>query len=129
MGSGRPARAREEGAHARVLGEVVGGRVGRGADVQQHERPLSVDHLDGERRPIDAGQAPEAEDAGGHAGARVARGHDRVGLGRPDERMATRIEASFFAGRTGGVLVHADELGSRARRGRWPVAWRGDQRA
>ncbi len=72
----------EDRPHACVLGQVVAGRIGRGADVQEHERALVGDHLDGQRRAIDAGQATEAEDGGSHAGAGVAGRHDRVRLAR-----------------------------------------------
>ena len=45
-------------AHPRVLGQVEAGRVGRGADVQQHERAAVGDHLDGQGRPVDARERP-----------------------------------------------------------------------
>ena len=44
----------EDRAHLRVLGQVLGRRVRVGADVEQHERALGADHLDRERRPVDA---------------------------------------------------------------------------
>ncbi len=56
------------------------GRVGVGADVEEHERARVGDHLDGQRRPVDARQAAEARIAGRHAGAGVAGGDDGVGL-------------------------------------------------
>ena len=73
----------EDRAHPGVLDEVLGRRVGVGADVEEHERPARADHLDGERRAIDARQPPDPQDRGGHRGAGVARGHDRVGACRP----------------------------------------------
>ena len=62
-----------EGAHPRVLGEVEAGRVGGGADVEEHERALVGRHLDRQRGPVDARQALEVEDRRRDAGARVAR--------------------------------------------------------
>ena len=41
------------------------------------------DHLDRQRRPIDAGQAAQPEDRRGHAGAGVPGGDDGVGLAAP----------------------------------------------
>jgi hypothetical protein len=78
----------EDRPHACVLGEVVTGRIGRGADVQEHEGAFVGDHLDGQCRAIDAGQAAEAEDGSRHAGAGVAGRHDRVRLARSDEAHA-----------------------------------------
>ena len=64
---------REDRAHPRVLGEVLGRRVGVGADVDEDQRSGVGDHLDGEARAVDAGQAPELEDAGGHSRRRCGR--------------------------------------------------------
>ena len=47
--------------------------------------PGGGDHLDGQRRPVDAGQATEAQDRGGHPGPGVTGGDDRVGLAALDE--------------------------------------------
>ena len=110
----------EDRAHPRVLGEVLGGRVGVGADVEQDHRPGVRDHLDGEGRPVDAGQAPEAQDRGGHAGPGVAGGHDRVGLAAPDEVGGDQDRGVLLlAQRQRRVLVHADDLASRGRSRRW----------
>ena len=97
---------REERAHVRVLGEVAARGVGRGADVEQHERAAVGDHLDGQRGPVDARQAPEVEDRGGDAGARVAGRDDRVGLAVADEAHA-HVDAR--------VALAADGDGAAAR--------------
>ena len=82
--------------------------------------PRVGDHLDGEGRPVDAGQAAEAEDGGGHAGAGVAGGHDRVGLAALDEVHRDEDRGVLLlAERQRGVLVHADDLRSRGRSRRW----------
>ena len=102
----------EDRAHARVLREVLRGRVGVGADVEQHERPAAGRDLDREAGPVDALQAAEAEDGGRHAGAGVARGHDRVGLALPDEvRGDEDRRVLLLAQGHRRVLVHADDLG------------------
>ena len=45
----RPDALREDGAHAGELGEVLGGRIRVGPDVEEDERPNRADHLDRER--------------------------------------------------------------------------------
>ena len=75
----------EDRAHPRVLGEVLGGRVGVGADVEQDDRSRLGRHLDREARTVDAGQAAEPQDRRGHPGPGVAGGDDRVRLSVPDE--------------------------------------------
>ena len=83
------------------------------------------DHLDGQRRAVDAGQAAEAQDRGGHPGARVAGRHDGVGLAAPDEvRGDEDRRVLLLAQRQRRMLVHADDLGSRGRSGRWPAGRR-----
>ena len=80
-GSRRPGRARRRSRPS--------GRTGRGSPgVESGLAPMSSrtigpavgDHLDGERRPVDARQAAEAKDGGGHPGAGVAGRDDGVGL-------------------------------------------------
>ena len=105
---------REQGAHVRVLVEVLGRRVGVGADVEEDERPRFGDHLDGQRGPVHARQAAEPENRGSHARAGVAGRHDRVRVaaldeihGHEDRRVALLAEG------LGRVLVHADHLAGR----------------
>ena len=102
----------EDRAHPRVLDEVLGRRIGVGADVEEDHRALRGDHLDGERRAIDAGQPAEAQDRGGHPGAGVTGGHDRVGLAVLDQvdRDEDR-RVLLLAQRQRRMLVHADDLG------------------
>ena len=98
-------------AHLRVLGEVLAGGVGVGPDVEQDERAAGGDHLDRERRSIDAGQPAQAEDRRGHPGARVAGRHDRVGLAPPDEVHGDQDRGVLLlAQREGRMLVHPDDL-------------------
>ena len=103
---------REDRAHPGVLGEVLGGRIGVGADVEQHHRPGVRDHLDGERRAIDAGQPAEAQDRGGHARAGMPGGHHGVRLAALDQvhRDEDRGVLLLAHGER-RMLVHADDLG------------------
>ena len=101
----------EDRAHPRVLDEVLGGRVGVGADVEEDHRPVRGDHLDGEGRAIDAGQPAEAQDRGGHPGAGVTGGHDRVGLAALDEVDGDEDRrVLLLAQGQRGMLVHPDDL-------------------
>ena len=101
----------EDRAHLGVLGEVLGRRVGVGADVEQDHGPRVGDHLDREGRAVDAGQAAQAQDRGGHAGAGVTGGHDRVGLAAPDEVGGDEDRrVLLLAQRQRRVLVHPDDL-------------------
>ena len=101
----------EDRAHPRVLDEVLGGRVGVRADVEQDHRPADGDHLDGERRAVDAGQAAEAQDRGGHPGPGVAGGDDGVGLAAPDQVHGDEDRrVLLLAQGERRVLVHADDL-------------------
>ena len=103
---------REDRAHVRVLDEVLGRRVRVGADVEQDERAVVRDHLDGEGRSVDARQAAEAQDRGGHAGAGVTRGDDRVRLAAPDEVHGDQDRGVLLLAQgEGRMLVHADDLG------------------
>ena len=72
VGSGTPStRLRVERPHVGVLGEVATGRVGGRPDVQEHERAVVGDQLDGERRPVHARQPPQVHDRRCHAGPGV----------------------------------------------------------
>ena len=88
------------------------GRVGRGADVEEHERAAVGDHLDGQRRPVHARQPPQVQDRRRHAGAGVTGRDDRVRAALADEAHAD-VDAgvALAAHRGGGVLVHAHRLG------------------
>ena len=103
---------REDRAHPRVLGEVLGGRVGVRADVEEDHGSSVGRHLDRQRGPVDAGQASESEDGGGHAGARVAGGDEglRAALlhevGCDEDRRVL-----LLAERLRRMLVHPDDLG------------------
>ena len=101
----------EDRAHPRVLDEVLGSRVGVGADVEEDHRALRGDHLDRERRAIDAGQPAEPQDRGGHPGAGVTRGHDRVRLAVLDQvdRDEDRRVLLLAEGQR-RMLVHPDDL-------------------
>ena len=94
--------------------EVLGRRVGVGADVEEHERPARADHLHGQGRAIDAGEPPDSEDGGGHRRAGVARGHHGVRASVPDEvtRDGDR-RVLLLAQGEGGMLVHLDDLARR----------------
>ena len=73
--------------------------------------PAVGDHLDGQRRPVDALEPAQVEDRRGHAGAGVAGGHDRVGLALLDQAHAdvdARVALAPHGGR--GVLVHAPPI-------------------
>ena len=102
----------EDGAHARVLRQVVSARIGRGPDVEEHEWSLVGDHLHGQRRPIDARQASQAKDGGRHARPRMAGRHDRIGAAFPDEAHAdvdARVSLAPHGRR--GMLLHLHVLG------------------
>ncbi len=101
----------EDRAHLRVLDEVLRGRIGIGPDVEQDHRPARGDHLDGQRGAVDAGQAPEPQDRGGHPGPGVTGAHDGVGIsaldhvdGHEDGRIL------LLAKRQRRMLVHPDDL-------------------
>jgi hypothetical protein len=101
----------EQRPHASVLGQVDAGRVGRRADVEQHERSLRGRHLDGQRGSIDARQAPQVEDGRGDAGARMARGHDGIGQPVANEAHADVDRGIALPANGGrGMLVHVDDL-------------------
>ena len=115
----RHARARRRRARARRRSRPSG-RTGRGSPgVESGLAPMSSrtigplvgDHLDGERRAVDAGQAAEAQDRGGHPGAGVAGGDDGIGLAAPDQvdRDEDRRVLLLAQGER-RVLVHADDL-------------------
>ena len=81
------------------------------------------DHLDRERRAVDARQAAEPQDGGGHAGAGVAGGHDRVGLAALDEVHRDEDRRVLLLAQ--GERRDARPCRSPARRGRsrrWPAA-------
>ena len=99
-----------------VLVEVLTARVGVGADVEEDEGPRLRDHLDRQCGPVDARQAAQPQDRGGHAGTRVTGGHDSVGLAAPDEIGSDEDRGVLLLAQgEGRVLVHLDDL---ARRGR-----------
>ena len=101
----------EDRAHPRELGEVLGGRVRVGADVEQDHRAGRGHHLDRERRTIDAGQPAEPQDGRRHAGAGVAGGHHGVGLATPDEIHGHQDRrVLLLAQGERRVLVHGDDL-------------------
>ncbi len=102
----------EDRAHLGVLEQVLRGRVGVGADVEEDQRPGVRDHLDGQGRSVHAGQASEAQDRGGHAGAGMTGGDDGIGLTAADEvhRDEDRGVLLLAQGQ-GRMLVHADDLG------------------
>ncbi len=101
----------EEGAHVGVLVEVLGGRIGIGADVEEHERPGFGDHLDGQGRSIDAAQAAQPQDRGGHAGAGMAGRDDGFRLAALDEIHGHEDRRILLlAERASGMLIHADDL-------------------
>ena len=101
----------EDRAHLGVLDEVLRGRIGVRADVEQDHRTAGGDHLHGERRAIDTGQPAQSQDGGGHPGARVAGGHDRVRLTTLDEvDPDDDRRVLLLAQGEGRVLVHADDL-------------------
>ncbi len=102
----------EDGAHPRVLGQVLGRGVGVGADVEQQERHRAG-QLDRERRPVDAGQRAEDQLAGGEARPGVAGRHDGVGLPVLDELGGDADGALLLAReRPRRVLVHPHDLGA-----------------
>ncbi len=118
---------REDRPHPRVLDKVLSGRIGIGADVQQQHRSGLGDHLDGERRPVDAGQASQAQHRGSHPGSGVAGRDDGVRLTVSDEvdRDQDRGVLLLAEGEC-RMLIHADDLArlarstrSRAARRRW----------
>ena len=104
-----------ERAHVGELVEVVAGRVHVGADVEQHERAGLGDHLDGQRRPVHAGQAAEL------AGPRppCPRPSDRPSRARRARpclirSMATMIERVLLGLEgEGRRLVHLHDLAGR----------------
>jgi hypothetical protein len=101
-------------AHVGELVQVVAARVHVRADVEEDEGARLGDHLDRQRGPINARQSPELQDRGGHAGARVARGHERVGPalldqvhGDHDRRILLGLQ------REGRRFVHPHDLAGR----------------
>ena len=114
---------REDRAHPRVLGEVLRGRVRVRADVQQDERAAGADHLDGERRAVDAADAAQSQDGGGHPGAGVTRGDDGVGVAPPDEVHGDEDRGVLLLAQGHrGMLVHLDDLRGVDASARWPAA-------
>ena len=62
--------------------------------------------------PVDAAQAPEAQDRGRHARAGVPGGHDRVGLPAPDEVRGDEDRGVLLLAQgERGLLVHVHDLG------------------
>ena len=88
--------------------------VGVGADVEQDQGPGLGDHLDGQRRPIDARRAAQPQHRGGHPGARVAGRDHRVGAAALHE-VAGHEDGGvlLLAERLRRMLVHLDDLGGR----------------
>ncbi len=69
------------------------------------------DHLDRQCGPVDARQAAQPQDRGGHAGARVTGGHDGVGLAAPDEVGGDEDRGVLLLAQgEGRMLVHLDDL-------------------
>ncbi len=101
----------EDGPHPGELGQVLGGRIGIGADVEQDHRSRGGHHLDRERRPVHAGQSPEPQHGRRHPGAGVAGGDDRVGFATPDELHRDEDgRVLLLAQGERGMLVHGDDL-------------------
>ena len=85
--------------------------------------PLVGDHLDRQRGPVDALQAPQVEDGRRDAGAGVAGGDDRVGLAVADEAHAdVDARVALAADGGSGMLLHGDRLGGLDDAARWPAA-------
>ena len=101
----------EDGAHPRVLRQVLRGGVGVRADVQEHERHRTREHH-GEAGPVDAGERAEDQLGRRHPRACVTRGHDGVGVARLDELGGDPDGAVGLADQgPRRVLVHPHDLG------------------
>ena len=85
--------------------------VGRGADVQEHERTAVGHHLDGQGRSVDAGQPAQVQDRRCDAGAGVTGRDDRVRPALADEAHAdVDARVALAPHRRRGGLVHAHGL-------------------
>ncbi len=102
----------EDRAHVAELEQVLGAVVGVRPTVEQHRHAVAQRDRDGDRRPLDARQAPEVEQPGGEHRAGVPGRDDRVGVAvrhAPDRGDEARVR--LRADCLGGLVGHVDPVG------------------
>ena len=108
--------AGEGGAEMGELDQVLGARLGRGADVEhEHRAPAArrAGELDRERRPLDAAQALDPEGRRRHRRAGRPGADERVGVARRRRRRRRATTEASGRERTAGsgLVVVGDRLG------------------
>jgi hypothetical protein len=105
---------RKDRTHMRILKEIFRSGIGIGPDVEKEEWLLAKKKLDRKCRAVDAFQAPENKHTCSHAGARVARGDNGIGIVRSNKmRCNDNRRCRALSHRGSWVLVHANNVGTR----------------